>query len=89
MGTPADYLNLHGDLLSGKVPCWPELSKVRQKRLIDARAEFTDDIIVEDWVCIGNARIGQQVKLRRCVVWDGAEVKPGTTLTDEIVIPGD
>ncbi len=88
MGTPADYLDLHGDLLSGNVPCWPELGSVRQKSYIDTRAECADDLIIEDWACIGNARIGQQVKLCRCVVWDGAVVKPGAVLTDEIVVPG-
>ena len=87
MGTPADYLNLHGDLLSGKEPCWPELSKLGKNKYIDARAECAGDLIIEDWAFIGNARIGQQVKLCRCVVWDGAVVKPGMALTDEIVIP--
>ena len=88
MGTPADYLNLHGDLLSGQVPCWSELGSVVEKNYIDGRAECAEDLLIEDWACIGNARIGQQVKLCRCVVWDGAEVKPGMVLTDEIVVPG-
>ncbi|NNK56758.1 MAG: NTP transferase domain-containing protein [Desulfofustis sp.] len=87
MGTPADYLNLHGDLLSEKEPCWPELGSVAERNYIDARAECTEDLVIEDWACIGNARIGQQVKLCRCVVWDGAVVEPGMALTDEIVVP--
>jgi mannose-1-phosphate guanylyltransferase len=87
MGTPADYLNLNGDLLSGTKPCWPELDNTGQQNHIDTRAECADDLIIEDWACIGNARIGQKVKLCRCVVWDGAVVKPGMVLTDEIVVP--
>ena len=88
MGTPADYLTLHGNLLAGKEPCWPELGSVGHKIYIDTRAECSDDLVVEDWACIGNAQIGQQVKLRRCVVWDGAVVKPGMVFTDEIIVPG-
>ena len=87
MGTPADYLNLNGDLLTGAKPCWPELGNIGKNIHIDTRAECADDLIIEDWACIGNARIGQNVKLCRCVVWDGAVVKPGMALTDEIVIP--
>jgi mannose-1-phosphate guanylyltransferase len=87
MGSPADYLNLHDDLLSGRMECWPELGSVVEKSYIDVRAECAEDLVIEDWACIGNARIGQKVKLCRCVVWDGAVVKPGMVLTDEIVVP--
>jgi mannose-1-phosphate guanylyltransferase len=87
MGTPDDYLKLHADLLSGKLSCWPELGSVTDRACIDERAECEKDLHVEDWACIGNARIGKQVKLCRCVVWDGAVVAPGTVLTDEIVVP--
>lgn len=87
MGTPEDYLGLHGALLSGQVPCWPELECKVEKHCIDAGAECADDLEIEDWVCIGDARIGPQVKLCRCVVWDGAVIEPGQVLSDEIVVP--
>lgn len=87
MGTPEDYLQLHGALLSGQVPCWPELGCEAEKLCIDAGAEWADDLEVVDWTCIGKARIGSQVKLCRCVVWDGAVIDPGRVLTDEIVLP--
>ena len=87
MGTPEDYLKLHGALLSGKVPCWPELGCKAEKLCIDAGAEWADDLEIVDWACIGKARIGSQVKLCRCVVWDGAVIDPGRVLTDEIVLP--
>jgi NDP-sugar pyrophosphorylase family protein len=87
MGTPEDYLQLHGALLSGKVPCWPELGCKAEKLCIDAGAEWADDLEIVDWACIGKARIGSGVKLCRCVVWDGAVIDPGRVLTDEIVLP--
>ena len=87
MGTPEDYLNLHGDLLKGRIPCWPELGSVTDKHCINARAEYPDDLEIEDWACIGKAWIGSRVKLCRSVVWDEAKVKPGTVVEDTIVIP--
>ena len=87
MGTPEDYLNLHGALLTRRIPCWPELGSVADMHCIDGRAECTDDLKIEDWVCIGTARIGPRVKLCRSVVWDQAIVEPGTVVEDTIVIP--
>ncbi len=87
MGTPEDYLALHGALLSGQAPCWPELKYKAEHCCIDDGAECADDLQIEDWACIGNARIGKQVKLCRCVVWDGAVIEPGRVLSDEIVVP--
>ena len=87
MGTPEDYLALHGALLTGQHPCWPELNCGTELHCIDDRAECADDVEIEDWACIGNARIGPRVKLCRCVVWDGAVLEPGRVLIDEIVLP--
>lgn len=88
MGSPDDYLALHGMLLRGEVACWPELGDAASNVVIDGRADWCEDLIVEDWACIGRARIGAGVKLTRSVVWDGAQVAPGSVLTDQIVIPG-
>jgi NDP-sugar pyrophosphorylase family protein len=87
MGTPEDYLRLHGDLLSGRVPIWPELDCGTTQHCIDGRAECADDLHIQEWACIGRARIGARVKLCRCVVWDGAVIEPGRVLSDEIVLP--
>ena len=87
MGTPEDYLRLHGNLLAGRLPIWPELDRGTEQQCIDGRAEYADDLEIQEWACIGKARIGPRVKLRRCVVWDGAVIEPGQVLSDEIVIP--
>ena len=89
MGTPADYLDLHGKLLTGKVPIWPEL--------IDKNRDFSQFLLAEgaafsgspeylDWVCIGNAKIGKDCRLRQVVVWDNAVVSDRSVLERQIII---
>ncbi len=87
MGSPRDYRELHGALLNNEMVRWPELNCGAQTICIDARAHCSDDLVVEEWACIGKATIGAGVRLRRCVVWDGAEIEPGTFLSDQIVTP--
>lgn len=75
MGTPADYLALHGELLgsSGK---W----------LIAPSAHIGRNVFLEDWGCIGaHARIGDGARLSRCVVWDHATVLAGDIHQDAII----
>jgi len=88
MGSPGDYLALHGALLTGKFERWTEFGVEVSTFLVDAEADCSDDLALEDWACIGKAHIGGGVKLRRCIVWDGVQIPPGTALTDQIVIPG-
>jgi mannose-1-phosphate guanylyltransferase len=87
MGSPQDYRDLHGALLQNKMVRWTELNCTAQSICVDGRARCPDDLIVEDWACIGRATIGAGVRLRRCVVWDGAEIEPGAFLSDQIVTP--
>ncbi len=87
MGTVEDYLNLHGELRTGRIPCWPELGGAADGSCIDSAAECADDLEIEDWACIGRARIGSRVKLSRCVVWDDAVLEAGAVVEDAIVIP--
>ncbi len=75
IGTPADYLQLHGELLS-KESGW----------VIDATAELGTDLELEGWGCIGpGARIGNGVRLCRSVVWDGAELAAGSSWSDTLI----
>ena len=75
IGTPADYLDLHRELLSGKSD-W----------LIDPSARVSGDAILAEWGCIGaGAVIGEGARLCRSVVWDGAVAAAGSVLTDQIV----
>lgn len=77
IGTPADYLQLHAELLTEKGKCtW----------LIDPAAHIGSQVVLQGWGCIGSgATIGDRAQLSCCVVWDGAEVKPGSIHTQSIV----
>ncbi|MCL2789159.1 MAG: NTP transferase domain-containing protein [Desulfobulbus sp.] len=75
IGTPADYLDLHRELLAKKSG-W----------LIDPSARVSGDAVLAEWGCIGaDAVIGPGARLCRSVVWDGAVVVAGSVLADRIV----
>lgn len=88
MGTQADYLKLHGDLLAGKVPVYEELDDAvaNGPYAVMPNAVIDKDVQLLDWVSIGQgARIGPGSTLQRAVVWDGAIVAAGSSLKDAIV----
>lgn len=85
MGTPEDYLDLHQGLLSGVIPCWPELGPVRRPYCIDQRARLPAHLELRDWVSIGAATIENNTRLERVVIWDDVLVPGGSTLVDSVV----
>ena len=75
IGTPVDYLQLHGELLQGQTQ-W----------LIDPQAQVGADVVLEGWGCIGpQAEIGAGSRLSCCVVWDEAKVPAGSCQSDTIL----
>lgn len=91
ISTPADYLALHGMLLQGHAPIWPELLNGRCDRSkpefsIDSSAEVSDTAMFEDWVSVGAAKVGDGCRLSRVVVWDNGIVADGSSLEDTIVL---
>ena len=73
IGTPGDYLELHGELLGARG--W----------LVDPSARVGEGVILEDWGCIGaGAMIGEGARLCRTVVWDGAKVAAHSLHCDAI-----
>jgi mannose-1-phosphate guanylyltransferase len=88
IGTPADYLQLHGDLLTGKAPPYEELKLSVDSGPFYMAPDSTmgQNVQMEDWVCIGNnVRVGDNCLLRRVVVWDNVEIPPNSRLEDTIV----
>jgi mannose-1-phosphate guanylyltransferase len=88
IGTPADYLRLHGDLLSGRAPVHEELKFTTDTGPFCMAPDSTmgQNVQMEDWVCIGNnVRVGDNCLLRRVVVWDDEEIPPNSRLEDMIV----
>lgn len=85
MGTPEDYLALHAGLLTKTIPCWQEIGSVDSPFCIAGQADLGAQMKMNDWACIGNARIGDGSHLERVVVWDDVTVTDGSRLIDSIV----
>jgi len=88
MGTPEDYLGLHAALLNGTMEAWPELEALGTGSvLIDGKCSFGAGSVIEEWGCVGNAVIENDVTISRSVIWDGAHVSANTRVSDCIVMP--
>ncbi len=86
MGTPHDYLALHGGILQGKIPHWASRPAQRNKRaIISDGADIGKNLKIKDWASIGKASIGDNVTIVRSVIWDGARISSNATLTDAII----
>ncbi len=90
MGTPADYLKLHEDiLLKGRLPGFSGENGDKPFYL-GKDAAIGAGVSFQDWVAIGHgAAIGEGASLTRVVVWNGARVDPGSILADCIISEGD
>ena len=90
IGTPADYLRLHGDLLLGRAPAYEELGfgPASGPFWVAPDCVIGPKVEMRDWVCIGSdVRVGDDCLLERVVVWDGAEIPARSRLQDAIVTP--
>ncbi len=88
MGTVEDYLGLHGELLGGKVKPWQEFESFDPSTAFFSKdAKIGSNITTKDWACVGKATIGQDVVLKRSVIWDGAVVADGQVIQDTLVAP--
>lgn len=90
MGTPADYLQLHEDiLLKGRLPGFSS-SHGASPFYLAKDVALGAGVSLQDWVAIGHgASIGEGASLTRVVVWDGAKVAPGSVATDSIIMEGE
>ncbi len=86
MGTVEDYLALHGRLLKGEIPLWPEfLNHFEGGFLVDQRLERRGLNLVE-WACVGKAYVDGDTTLSRCVVWDGAKLGARKKYSDRLLV---
>jgi len=86
MGTPADYLALHGGILKSCIPCWQEIEQhIQSTFFIAEEARIGRELHTYDWACIGRAQIGSNVHIERSIIWDGAVIPDNRRIVDRIV----
>jgi len=86
MGTPEDYLALHGGLLTGTIPRWPELGETGGTPfLFGAGTTMEAEPQWDDWCCLGDVDLGADVHLARVVAWDGVRIAGGRRLADVLL----
>lgn len=79
IGTPADYLDLHRELLTG--------AQGQCRWHISPGAQIASDAVLDDWGAIGKGCIvGSGARLARSVVWENATVDSGSLIEDRIVM---
>ena len=86
MGTVEDYLDLHGGLLTGKVPCWKEISFGDNPCAIADKAELSGKTEIYDWCAVGAVK-GKDVTIARSVIWDGITLTEGGCYEDQLITP--
>jgi mannose-1-phosphate guanylyltransferase len=78
IGTPADYLDLHSELLTA--------ADGAQSWCISDQADVAADAVLRDWGAIApGARVGGSADLSGCVIWENAVVEPGSQWSDRII----
>lgn len=86
IGTPADYLELHGYFLSGSCN-ENRLDRVHDGFKLGPCAHIGKDVTLKEWGYIGaNVHVGAGSHLERVVVWDGAKIPPRTIAKDAIIV---
>lgn len=86
MGTPADYLALHGHLLAA--PARGAGGRANPRFLQGLGVRLGRGVELVDWVALGDqVTVGAGAHLERVVVWDGVRIEAGTVWRDTIVVP--
>jgi len=87
MGTPADYLKLHGDILQQKVPSLSELGNAAESSFcVDYHCSYSGDLTMEDWACVGRCTIGKNVNIVRSIIWEDAVIPDNSRIVDTIFV---
>ncbi len=87
MGTVMDYLDLHGGLLTRKIPCLLELqNRIATSFFLEEEAVIGENLTLREWGVVGRATLGRNVTICRSVVWDGAVIADNSHIIDTIAI---
>lgn len=74
MGTVEDYLQLHGKLLRQEIPLWDEFAVQPKTSFWVDPGTDPAELSLHDWACVGRIKTESKKTLRRCVVWDNADL---------------
>ncbi len=86
IGTPQDYLEIHGRLLRGAVPGLQRFFPHLADPCLGPKVILGRGVHCGGGVCLGaGVRVGDGVSLKNTVVWSGAELAPGISLEDCLV----
>ncbi len=89
IGTLADYLDLHRELLTSDdmfSMFSNPFSICRDNWLIGRDVHIGSGVKLLDWGCLGDGvRVGDGAVLRRSVIWDGVKVSAGENSKDDIM----
>ena len=86
IGTPQDYLDIHGRLLRGEVPGLQRWFPAVTDPYLGPEVVLGHGVHWAGGVCCGaGVRVGDGVSLKNTVVWSGAELAPGISLEDCLV----
>lgn len=84
LGTPAAYLEANLDLASGRAR-WPSIAPDPEGNLVHPEARVEPGASLREAVVGAGATVRAAARVRRAVVWDGAEV--GGEVADAVVTP--
>lgn len=87
IGTRGDYLDLHGELLTGNDDLFLNTSSQYMGNwLVGRDVHIESGVKLLDWGCLGDGvRVGDGAVLRRSVVWDGVRITAGGDIVDDII----
>jgi mannose-1-phosphate guanylyltransferase len=85
VGTPERYLQIHRDVLTGKLPGWLHRD-AKDATLVGPGTTIGDNAVVIGPTSIGaDCDIGVGATVERSVIWDGVSIGPGAMVVDSIV----
>ncbi|MDH3348079.1 MAG: sugar phosphate nucleotidyltransferase [Desulfobulbaceae bacterium] len=87
IGTPEDYLQVHRELLTGKI-IGNRWGLEHGPLYVSRWARMEPGVSLHDWCSVGDgAVIGNGAVLKRCVVWPNTEVPKRLDAENEIIVP--
>ena len=86
VGTVRDYLQLHRDLLQGKIGFQRDLGIPSGPVSCESGLYKENEVRLEGWVSLGkNARIGRNALIANSILWDNVRVEEGAIIMNSIV----